>query len=439
MVPLPVIQRWISSLRPELPLTDPNDARYIDLDEGGLRGSDGSCIEQLARAIVTRAPEEPSCLLLSGYPGTGKTTDLARLSQQLRALGETSAYVVVVDAERYLDRYAPPSISAILRLLAWHLDTEAMEAEGKDASRGPGYLERLWHWLQADVEINKIGMSAYGVNLMAEIKNNPSFRKRVEEVLDLRFQKFAEQAHEVVQDAIARIAAARKVSRVVVVVDGLEKFTALRPEVGEEMEAAVEAVFCSHAAWLRIGTSVVYTFPLWLRFRRPDLGGLYDAPPLVMPMVKVRTREGAAHEPGIAKLTELVFQRIGTPVEVFGPNPDLAIRALIEASGGYPRDVLRLVRDVIQRAKQFPVSAHDMERVVQIVAEAYEHATLLSNLDVLRFIGRHHRLPEGLDEVRAASRLFELVQVMTYRNGEEWYDLHPLVARSRALTAVDED
>ncbi|MCB9764181.1 MAG: hypothetical protein H6739_30700 [Alphaproteobacteria bacterium] len=432
-IPLSTLRRWIRALKPDEPL-GLRDPRYVDLDEDGLRGRDGSCVEQLARSVLFRDPGEPSCFLFSGYPGTGKTTELRRLALQLEGVeGERSA-VVFVDAEDYLDRYTPPSITDVLRILAWHLDQEALRAEGADPGARTTYLHRLWSWLQQDVEIKDVGLDVYGLKLMAEIKDNPNFRRRVEEVLQLRFQAFAKEAHEVIGEAIERIRAARGVTRVVVVVDGLEKLTALRPEDRTRMEECVESVFCSHVEWLRIRAHVIYTFPLWLRFRRPDLGTRFDAPPLVLPMVKVQEQDGAPCASGVSKLTELVFQRIDEPTSVFGAQPEAALRVLVEASGGYPRDLLRLVRDLLTRARSFPVGPSDLDRVVQVLAEDYKHATLLSDLTVLRYVHANHRLPDGDDAVRSAARLFDLLQVLTYRNGREWYALHPLVARSRALT-----
>ncbi len=430
-IALDKLRRHISNCDPDAPLKDRNDTRYVAFDEGhGVRGDDGSVVEILERTILLSDSSRPTCQLFTGFPGAGKTTELFRLQRALEGTPMEKTRVLFVDAEQYFDRYSPPTISDMLRVLAFHFDNEALRAEDRDPEKSHGYLHRLWQWLQSDVDLKRIGFDAYGQKLMFEIRNNPSFRQRARAALDLRFQEFAREAQNVIDDAIQRIRQALGVERIVLIVDGLEKFTSLNPGDRPAMEASIEAVFVTHAELLRLPCHTIYTFPLWLRFRTGDLGARFDSPPLTLPMVKVRDRAGTDSLPGIDKLAEMIERRILGIEEVFGSDWRTRLLPIIKASGGYPRDLLRMVRETMRRAREFPVDAATVERVIDLLAEEYKMVTLLADLDVIAHIGRTNALPSGAEQVRAASWLFERWLVLTWRNGEEWYDLHPLVRRA---------
>lgn len=436
-LPIEKLRRYVALLNPAEPITEADDPRYVALDDGDepVRGSDGSVIEQIRYNIVIQQPEGATCQLFTGFPGSGKTTELHRLGRSLGAQSGDAGHVVVIDAMSYLDRYSPLTITDVLRVLAYHLDREATRVEGGDPDRASGYLQRLWTWLQTDVEIRSIGFEAYGSKLMAEIRDNPTFRQKAEAIFQLRFQEFAREAHGVIAEAIARMRGALGVTRIVVLVDSLEKISAVRPEDRPRIEDSVEAVFTSHARWLRIPCHAVYTFPFWLRFRTTSLPVLFDGPPLALPMVKIRDRTGSLYEPGVRRMIDMIARRIDDPTSLFGDDWRTQVLPLVLASGGYPRDLLRMVRDAITRAssRTFPLTEAQIERVIDLVAEEYGMAALQADADLLAYIAVHHALPQGEASTRAASKLFELWQALTYRNGEEWYDLHPMVRRARAV------
>lgn len=433
--PIEKLREYVRQCDPREPLNGNDDARYVDLDDARepLRGSDGSAIDQLRHTILLSTPDRPRCLLFTGYPGSGKTTELRELHRRLEAQTTDPAHVVRIDGLSYFDRYVPPSITDMLRVLAYHLDREAILAEGGDPEKADGYLKRLWRWLESDVAIKSIGFAQYGASVMFEIKDNPTFRQKAEAVLQLRFQEFAREAQDVIAEAISRLRTATGCARVVVLFDSLEQFTALKPEDQSGMEQSVEAVFVNHAAWLRLPCDVVYTFPLWLLFQTTSLSSLYDYAPVVLPMIKVRDRDRQTHAPGVKKMVEMVQKRIDDPASILGPQWDSRVAWMILASGGYPRDLLRMVRDVVQSTRAFPATDAQVERVIEHLAEEYARAALRADLDALVYVAREHGLPPGADALRAVGRLVNNWLVLTYRNGEEWYDVHPLVLRAPSV------
>lgn len=412
-----------------------DDDRYVELDAGEpVRGTGQlASVNVMKRRIDMAGSAGRTHQFFSGFPGCGKTTELKRLKYELEQ-SDTLTKVIYVDAEELLDRYTPITTGDVLRVLAWSMEREALISEGKDPDEANGFLERLWGFLQSDVELKELRFEAYGAKLMFEIRSNPSFREKVEKALSLQFQRFAAEAKEAMQQALERMRQARRYRRFVVIVDGLEKLRPLHPGDQANVEAAVESVFLRHAEYLRIPCHAIYTFPLWLQYLYP-VGHAFGGAPVVLPMVKLRDRDEGVHEPGYEKLREIA--RLRVPLDVVfgeGPEPSAVLGKLIEASGGYPKDYLRLIRETIFASTSFPVSEADAKEAISSLSEEYllaireEYVDLLAEISVSKGA---RTLSE--EEQRLLVRLVERFLVLAYRNGEPWYDLHPLVSEVPAV------
>jgi hypothetical protein len=430
------LRRHVKRCDPFLPLAA-GDPAYVPLDEGAPVRGDQTCIDALYRTIALA--EDTSCQLFTGFPGAGKTTELKRLEHRLLHAKDLPTFVVFIDFDDYVDRYAPTSVTDVLRVIAYAMDRAATVAEGKDPDKEPGYLRRLFAYLSsADAQLKEIGFEAYGASLMLEIKNNPSFSKRVEVALSGRFQQFAIEAMDEMAKAVERLRKAKDVAaeRVVVIADGLEKLTALREEDRTAMEASVESLFVTHRELLHLPCHAIYTFPLWLRFRNAHLGASYGGEPLVLPMVKVRAPDGTPYEPGIAKMSEMVRRRIDDMPAIFGADLEATLRPLVVASGGFPRDLLRMVRTVLKSGDVFPIQPERSERTIRELGRSYADTILGTYVSILREVAATHGLPkQDSSQLALFGHLFERWLILAYRNGEEWYDPHPLVRR--ALEAMD--
>lgn len=427
-LPITDLRRFVKNCDPSQPLTA-DHAFYVPLD-ADARGGDQGCVGRLKRTLDLAGPLEETCQLFTGFPGAGKTTELHRLRRALEADPAEATRAIYVDFEQYIDRFSPITISDVLRVLAYVLDREATIAETKDPDAKPGYLEKLWRFLGQDVQLKDFGYANMGPELLFELRDNPTFRERAREVMSLRFQQFAEEAVATMTQAVVRLRAAALCERVVVLADSLEKLTPVREEDRRVVESSVEALFLQHARLLQIPCHVVYTFPFWLGFRTAGLGSAYHQETVILPMVKVRTREGEPWEPGLQRLEEIVRRRLDVD-RVFGDPARL--RPLLEASGGYPRDLLRLVREVLFQAAAFPVTPVDVERVIAQLAQSYADVVRSTDVPLLDEVERTHAMPLGdHDETQAFGRLLDRWLVLAYRDDRRWYGVHPLVTAARA-------
>lgn len=431
------LQKYLGRCDPDSPINWQTEAGLYEPLDNGVRGSDAlSCVDELVRTILRREVKGPTCQLFTGFPGTGKTTELRRLRRLLEERSDIPTYVLYIDFEEFIDIYSPISITDILRVMAYSLDRAAtVEAAIKAGNLDPDnvkvkYLERLFEFVSSvDFQIKEIGFEAYGMQLMAEIKNNPNFRQRVNAALNLRFQVFVQEAKQMMADAIRRLKAATASGDIVIIADGLEKLTYLQDEEREKAEGSAETTYATHSKLLRLPVHVIYTFPFWLRFRAPELGALYHAEPRVLPMVKINHRDGRIAVEGREKLIALVNRRL--PIErVFGPNLDATLMVIIEASGGFFKDLLRFIRDALTLTEELPVSPELCAHVVDRARQAMGRAIWTPDAQILAEIARTKDIPKGDGLKRASfSRLFINHLILTYLNGEEWYDVHPLVRR----------
>lgn len=444
-IPLQDLQRFVKNCDPGVPLTAGHPF-YCALDEGvPVRGSVGqSCIDDLYNTIVLD-DGGTTRQLFTGFSGSGKTTELRRLERRLNESTDQPTRVVYVDAEReYVNTFAPIEPADLIRIVAYVLDREALLAEGRDPDTRHGYAQRILDLMrQTQPELTALSGDRVGARLMAELKTDGPLRRAFSEGASLRFQAFAQEAAEVAEDAVLRIKAALGVERVVLIVDGLEKMSAGREEDRPRVEASVENTFVEKVDYIPRACHLILTFPMWLRYRAPRMGSYYSAEPSVLPMVKIKDPGGAPYQPGLDKLATLVGLRIDV-ARVFGDTQQRSetLGALLLASGGYPRDLLRMLREVLRRAGGvFPVQKPVVDQVITRLSEEYRLGLRDAHFALFEEISRTHVFPRGDDgRVNLFGQLLDRWYLLAYRNGvpdvPEWYDLHPLVARTKVVREV---
>ena len=99
------------------------------------------------------------------------------------------------------------------------------------------------------------------------------------------------------------------------------------------------------------------------------------------------------------------------------------------------RDALRLARDAVREAQEFPIRAEVAERIIRRLGAEYEVVALRSDLGLLAQIAAEKVLPEGEEAQANARELMERFLVLLYRNGDEWVDVHPVLAQRPRIKA----
>jgi hypothetical protein len=411
------LKEFYQALRDE-PL-EPDDPKYIDFYEAGeLAAADP--IQALATTIEWSGESKQ---LFSGFRGTGKSTELRRLRKKLQAHGNTK--VVLCDMEDYLNLTTPVDISDFL-ISAAGAFSDALTAEdllGKEMMR-EGYWTRFRNFLtKTNVELADLEAD---VGLKASLKADPSFRQRVQErmkghlgALSNDVQRFMEESFKALKKRHGDDV------RVVVLFDSIERIrgTSLN---AEEVAASVESLFEGHSDKLGLPyMHAVYTVPPWLKIKSPGVAGLYDNSQQI-PCIKVRHRDGKPCRAGLDALERLIRKR--GDWERLLPDRE-SLDDLCLASGGYLRDLFRMFQALLRQARNRPLPVDAATR--QLVKDEIRNSYLpISNVDAL-WLDRIRQsgstqLQDGR-QLHELARFFDTHLVLTYRNGEEWWSVHPLL------------
>lgn len=407
----------------------PTDPRYVDIDAMVGRPRGHSWVERLAGEL--ELSDSPKKLLITGLRGTGKSTELLKLEQQLGQRDGANQLIVLVDANAVLDLANEIDVPDILTTIVHATERKVLEAEGKDpedALADGGYLRRLWTWLvRTDIELGKFDLGPAG--LVAEMKTRPTLRQRIRATLVEHTSTFR---HDVCEELVQLEHRAQQAgySRITVIFDSLEQLRGLSTNWKDVLKSA-EQVFGGGAPHLQLPIHAVYTVPPALLTRRTD-----DI--AVLPMVKLFDRDGSRHHPGFAAMRELVERRIPKEalVEILGKVYEPRIDDLIGFSGGHPRLVVQMLRWLLL-VPQLPVSQGDIARLFAELRERYRAVITIEDLPWLRRVHERKELLKSADHLEAIDRALTNNVIFRYANADVWYDLHPSLIET--LTQDDED
>ena len=378
--------------------------------------------------------------LFTGLRGTGKSTEIRRLYSRLSDPARRNLLTVLIDADDVLDLTAEIDVSDVLALVLLHTERAVIAAEGGDGTDAlkDGAFQRIWTWLsKTDVEIGKLsgGIDAGAkVGIELNLKSNPTVRQRVREIVARHLGTFVRFVHDELRELEGRAKKAGR-SGIVILFDSLEKLRGGSLTWKSVLDSA-ERVFGTGAPYLQLPVHVLYTIPPALARRMTD-------PVAFLPMIKVRSADGMLHPPGVEVIADLVGKRIDPAGldELFGHEAiHDRIRAIALWSGGYPREIVRLLQTLLE-LETFPVSAKTLERELHRAGNTYRGIVYDSGaIPLLAAVNRTKRLIPKDDHEREAADLFlQNNVILRYLNDEEWMDVHPAVAGMKELAESELD
>lgn len=410
----------------------PDDPMNVDIDsygsdDGPVRGKRWST--KLARQIELSSGK-PVCTYFSGLGGSGKTTELRRLVAHLESAEGGRWLPVLANAEDLLDLRNPIDVPDILLVLLHAAEQEVARKENKplpiDAA-GAGST-RLWELLNRYIEINKgeIGFQLPGFNarLIGDIRANPQLRQRVRSAISAHMRGFVEEVH---QELTILDNRARNLDRpyagIVIILDSMEKLRGISTNF-EEVIRSAERVFDQDAPWLRLPVHLIYTIP-------PAVAHLVRVNVEYMPMIKIMGQHEVGYAPGIEAARSVVRSRIPDDdlKRILGPDMEKRVGEIILRSGGSPRELIRLLRLILE-FEPLPPSDAAFKRILTHAGEPLR--TLVeSNWDKIEWLAtvrKRKNLPLDTEAHRmAASLMLANNVILQYMNGSRWSDLHPAV------------
>ena len=376
--------------------------------------------------------EAASVSLLSGQRGSGKSTGLLRLKKMLE---EQNCTVFLCNMRDYLNLTEPVEVSDFLIAAMGALTESVQQDYGKDFTV-EGYWQRITSFLQQEVQIEGSDINAGIGTIKASLKEDPSFKRQLQQHLRGHVAKVIMEAHKFAREIVTFIRQHHHHDdkKVVLILDSVEQLRG----VGEGAKAvydSVENLLSAHAEKLHLDMlHVVYTIPPYLTPLAPNVGAQYGGFVYNMPCIPVLTRDTNADNgvledaKGLDIFEKIISKRRDDWQQVFTSEQ---LHHMCLSTGGDLRELFRLIREVLSLASitesSFPVSS----KLIAEVESQFRREMLpipendkrwLQNIAATKNV----RL-EQVEDLDQLARFFDNKLVLNYVNGDDWYDVHPLI------------
>lgn len=381
--------------------------------------------------------ETESIQMFSGFRGSGKTTELLRLKQCLEAQGYVVLYADAID---YLNPAEEVDISNLLIALAGAF-SDALVKEKIASIAKDTYWNRILNFL-TNTKVNvgefglKVGADSLGADITLNLQSSSTFRQELQEKMTNRMGELTRLVNTFFEDGVKAIRQQRgdNIAGVVFLFDQLEQ---VRGSLANE-QAVIESVirlFAQHLNLLKIPyVHVIYTVPPWLKF---VLHGTMRV--TILPSIRQWNNDAARSEydAGWDSLRSLVHRRFGEEgfkgffgCEESGEDGKHALAdKLIALCGGHFRDLLMLLREAVLRADALPVSEAVIESAITSVRRSFLPIAV-DDAKWLHKIGNFREtalLTTEQKDVNHLTRFLDTHFVLYFANGDDWYDIHPLI------------
>lgn len=412
----------------------PGDPRHYDFDvPDGLRGEPW----RARVAEVIDLSSEPTTQIVTGLPGSGKSTELGQLRQDLIAL---DFRVELADAGAWIRDDEPITHQDILLALVLALYPDG----SPDGAKGwvKEYAAQVREFLVGEVKVSGIGASQGPVGVKAELtSNNTLFQqasKRLSELQDLRDKVFGLLA-------LAAKQADAAGEPLVIILDGIEKRATgdlSGPEEREKYRNHWFGAFLKHARDLQAPVHVVYTVPPFMVRRAAELGAQFGTELQFLPMVRVFERgdddqgRPMLDRTGLCAMRSALFRRV--PEQYFADTTVATWLAM--HSGGYMRDLLRLVIECVYKVEEGgKITREIAEQAVVRVRQTYLEGLRSSDELLLKEIHAGRSFPMGDKNESRMDALLQGYMMLRYHNSHFWYDCHPLLWSRLGVAMPDWD
>jgi len=411
---------------------------YVDWQHE-LDPSGADVKSRLVRTFVRNAgPERPIVRLLTGHKGSGKTTELNRVSNRLQAGSDgRKVFVSTLFAQRWLDIEDVQPEDLVLQIVRQLVADLRAAGMGLGEQRFGSFLRSLWERARGtQLETFDVGLDP--LRFSFSLKDFPSARAEFREVLRGQLPTIFDLVNrELLPAARAHLRDAHGYEDVLLIVDDLDKIP--QKVLGGNRVTNHESLFLDNAATLRaISCSQLLTIPIELAYS-PAQGRLrddYGASIVTVPLIPIVTREGEPIAQGEQALAEILGRRAA---RAFGADPgdaaasverifadrDLLSRVL-RMSGGHVRSLLVMLTEMLDRVGELPIDASTVDGYLSRSAKALARGLFAADRVILREVRQTSEATED-------SRFFDLLRnhyVFAYEPGDEeyWYGLNPLLA-----------
>lgn len=319
-----------------------NEKNYNDyyVPTGDARGEDPTA--ELIRKLKNLQDKNLK-ILFSGFKGCGKSTELLRLSRELK-----EDFVIRIFSVR--ERLDPNNLSISEILIAMMKDLFDFVKEHYRAIKlSDKLLKNLDNW-SASIYSEDERHRMYDTEAAAGVEINPIFKKILgvlgKLAIDFRSgRKFTQitkkeerqTLSELIQNCNLLLLAIKgklhkvKKKNIVFIIEDLEKI---------DLESAKELFQRYGAQLTAVDCSVIYTFPISLVYYTgyTNIRSEFDEN-FILPMIKAHDKNGNDYIPGIESIERILKKRLDPAL-----MPEEIMKRFILSSGGCLRDLFRMIK-----------------------------------------------------------------------------------------------
>lgn len=424
--------------REALPSTD---KRYVDLYQ---QRPEADPKRKLLRTLQLSGDQ--SLQFFSGFRGSGKSTELLRLKLELA--NKHHYNVFYADAAQYIGPNEPLDVSLLRIALIGSLCVELDRKLGvKDP--GAGFFNVIGRWVKGFFpELDKVSLELpfkalkLSIDFKTSFTRSPEFRSELRKFLANRQGALDEQIKAFLATLSERLAESVESRKgIVLIFDQLEQDPGALIATSDRSEIIQSAkqLFQNERDSLKLpGVHVILTVPSWLKTV------LKGVPIIFVPNFPLWKRDPARteREPEMNLMREIVTKRFvltkgehqGDYLDTFLGKPDgkgqrQVVDTLIRASGGFIRDLLRLLQTVVRDALTPPVDQTIVTGAIHELRQSYmpivtKDAEALHRMMTTREVG----IADSSDEeIARLANLMNTQMAFFFLNGEDWFDVHPLL------------
>jgi hypothetical protein len=359
---------------------------------------------------IVEAGDGSTYQLFTGYSGSGKTTELKRVQQMAE---ESGYFVVYINSDEFMDPNIEADISDIYNVIIYKTIVETNKfLDISDDFEVEGYFFRFNQLLQTEIDLKKVKTK----NFVFEVKDTSTFRERVRNYVKDNFASFKREVKEELIRLNDKVKANNK-KGLFVILDSMEKNKGISSNY-EEVVKASEIIF-SNRDNLDLPLDIIYTVPSYLSERFTGIKFL--------PAVKVKNKENEVFQLGIETLKALVYCRISKDKleSIFGSDYQEKLSKIIIFSGGYPRDLLKILRTLILK-DDYPVKMEVIDSVFQHERNDYSELLNTKLIEQLKIVQTEKSIT-NIEDLAIKDKMLNNHLILRYHNNGLWFDVHPAV------------
>lgn len=349
--------------------------------------------------------------LFTGHRGSGKSTELAKLTQLL----QDSFFIIHYSIKRILNLFDLKYVDVILSL-GLELIREATEQKLKVKKQVLEHILDFAKEITREVETGvkeqaEVGaeLNLYVAKLSSKLGTEDATRETVREKVSHRLSDLLESV-----DILGREIEKNTGKRILVIVEDVDK---------TDLETAKELFYGHATSLLAPAVSIIYTFPTALRHDNDFIQVEMNFPNVyILPNIKTRFRDDKEDKEGLQQLRTILTKRVKEDLFT-----DDALNNVARVSSGIPRELIALARRACLNARTSDKKIIDQNAVKQAArSKQKDYQVLLTSrqIDLLRNIRKTKRVENDEDH----RSLLHNLSALEYQNDEGvWYDVHPLV------------